>query len=78
MWSRYMAEGNLVALFIVGMNYFVYNVDVKLLIARFELSDTLILKSPAKITSLLFFTNENSHMPPSCSVKSIIAPQCGR
>ena len=48
--------------------------DVDSLTERYELSKFLILKSLAKIKSLLFSTNGNSHMPSSSSVKSNIVP----
>ena len=71
-----MDDSNLVALFLVGIKYFDCIVGMKLLTGRFELSYILILKSPAKITKLLFYKVGRSHIPSSCSVNSKTVPEC--
>ena len=47
MWSRHVDDSNLVALFIVGIKYFDYTVDMKLFTGMFEISNLLNSKSPA-------------------------------
>ena len=81
MWSRYVdvvSDSNLVTLFIVGIKYFDSSVDMKLPTGKLELSNILIIKSPAKITKILFFSIGKVHMTSRSLVKSKIVPECGR